>query len=77
MGRVFEFSAYKLPLGTEFTLGKRRWRLVERMKEHPDFLTFKEVTVAPHTPERIFNPSEIDALFDLGVTFDVPMRKGN
>lgn len=71
----FRFSAYRLPIGSEFVLGKRRWRFVERQDHHPDFMTFRETSEGAHTPDRVFNPSEIDSLYDLGVTFMVPMRK--
>lgn len=71
----FKFSAYRLPLGSEFVLGKRRWRLVMRQGRHPDFMTFQETSEGAHTPDRVFNPSEIDSLYDLGVVFLVPMRK--
>lgn len=70
--RKKQFSAYKIPIGTEFVLGKRRWCLVVRMEFNPDFLTFREVSQSPHTPDRIFNPSEIDALHELGVVFRTP-----
>jgi len=71
--RGFEFSAYKIPIGTEFVLGKRKWRLIEVQDYHPDFMTFREVSASPHTPDRIFNPSEIDSLYQLGVVFMVPL----
>lgn len=70
-------NAYTMPIGTEFTLNigtefkinKRRWRLISRMSEHPYLMTFKEVTIGASTPDRIMNPSEIDALIRVGVQF--------
>lgn len=72
--KTFEFSAYRLPIGTEFVLGKRRWRLQSRMSEHPDHLVFIEVSPGANTPLRVFNPSEVDHLYRLGIEFLVPMR---
>lgn len=69
-----EFSPYLLPLGTEFTLGKCRWRLIAMDAEHPDFMTFREVSVGAHTPDRVFNPSEVQDLYDRGVVFCAPLR---
>lgn len=71
----FKFSAYTLPLGSEFTLGKRRWRLIYRDPGHPDHLHFREFSAGASTPDRVMNPSEVDALFELGVEFMVPIRK--
>jgi hypothetical protein len=68
-GKEIEFSAYTIPLGTEFVLGKRAWKLMAREENHPDFLTFKEVSACAHTPDRIYNPSEIDEMHKLGVRF--------
>lgn len=73
MRKTMEFNAYLLPIGSEFTLGKRRWRLVLMDDFHPDFMTFHEISAGAHTPDRVFNPSEIQALFELGVQFDVPL----
>ena len=70
---MLEFSAYKLPVGTEFSLGKRRWRLVERMSEHPDWLTFREISPGASTPDRVMNPSEVEELHARGVVFMVPV----
>ncbi len=75
MPRQIEFNAYAIPLGSEFVLGKRRWRLIKRDENHPDFMTFKETSTGAHTPDRIFNPSEVQGLYDLGVEFLVPLRK--
>jgi len=74
---AFGFSAYALPVGSEFTLGKRRWRLASKLADHPDLMTFVEVSAGANTPDRVFNPSEVDDLYRLGVTFWVPMRRGD
>lgn len=71
---IENFSAYVLPIGTEFVLGKRRWRLESKMSEHPDWQTWIEVSVGANTPPRVFNPSEIEHLFNLGITFNVPLH---
>ncbi len=77
MRNTMEFDPYLLPMGTEFSLGKRRWRLIHMDSMHPDFMVFTEVSDGAHTPDRTFNPSEIQALYDLGVVFYVPLRKGS
>lgn len=71
----FQFSAYTLPLGSEYVLGKRRWKLVWRDINAPDHMAFRETSEGAGTPDRIMNPSEVDALFNLGVEFMVPIRK--
>lgn len=70
----FKFSAYTLPLGSEFVLGKRRWKLMWRDAGHPDHMMFRETSEGASTPDRVMNPPEVDALFRLGVEFMVPMR---
>lgn len=71
----FKFSAYKLPIGSEFVLGRRRWRLIHRDPGHPDHMCFREFSTGASTPDRVMNPSEVDAMYDLGVEFMVPIRK--
>jgi hypothetical protein len=66
-------TAYELPIGTEITIGKRRWRLSRRMATHPDIMRFLEVT--PQEPDPIgrpMYPSEVDALINAGFTIRPP-----
>lgn len=70
------FSPYILPIGSEFTLGKRRWRLVGRMDHHPDHMTFDETTGGEPEPIKgaVFYPSMIQHLYDAGIVFRVPVE---
>ncbi len=53
-------TAYELPIGHEIVIGKRRWKLVHRMQNHPDMMRFQETTGDEHEPlqGRVFYPSE-------------------
>jgi hypothetical protein len=60
-------TAYELPIGTDLVIGKRRWQLVRRMKQHPDMMRFRETTAEEHDPlSRAMYPSEVQALMDAG-----------
>lgn len=60
-------EAYQIPIGTEIVIGKRRWRLVHRMKNHPDIMRFTETTEGEHDPMyRGMYPSEVQDLMDKG-----------
>lgn len=68
-------TAYTLPPGTEIVIGKRRWKLVHRMKFHPDLMRFTETTTGEHEPMyRGMYPSEVQALMDAG--FKVTLGDG-
>lgn len=60
-------NAYELPIGTEIVLGKRRWKFVHRMNQHPDIMRFTETTTEEPDPgQRGMYPSEVQWLLDHG-----------
>ncbi len=65
-----KYNAYELPIGTTMILGRRRWKLVLQSAEHPDWLTWRETSSGANTPDRVMNPSEVQALMDIGIPFE-------
>jgi hypothetical protein len=66
-------TAYEIPIGTELVIGKRCWKLVHRMKFHPDMMRFRETTaVQSHPMHRAMYPSEVQAMIDAGFKIHVP-----
>lgn len=65
-------NAYCLPYGSTMKLGKRTWELFHMQDEHPGWQVWKEITHCCNTPNRTFNPSEVQALIDIGVPFTYP-----
>ncbi len=60
-------KAYDMEIGTEIVIGKRRWKLVHRMKNHPDIMRFRETTEGESDPMHLgMYPSEVQDLIDAG-----------
>lgn len=71
-------NAYELPIGTQIVIGKRRWKLVRRMQNHPDVMRFFETTADEYEPiGRAMYPSEVQALIDAGFRVTLPQPVGN
>lgn len=66
-------NAYEIPIGTQIVIGKRRWKLVHRMKFHPDMMRFTDTTGGECEPlQRGMYPSEVQALIDAGFKVEAP-----